>query len=67
MVSLFEMQENLHHHVELIQQKVLSLIALVVPKRAPVELKKLSTELQMQFQSLVQIVGEIHISSEQEV
>jgi hypothetical protein len=47
--SLFEMQENLHHQVELIQQKVLSLVALVAPKRAPTELKKLSGDLQSHF------------------
>jgi hypothetical protein len=43
------MQENLHHQVELIQQKVLSLVALVAPKRAPTELKKLSGDLQTHF------------------
>ena len=61
------MQENLHHLVELIQQKVQSLVALIAPKRAPTEIKKLSGDLQSHFQVLVQIVGEIHISAEQEV
>ena len=61
------MQENLHHQVELIQQKVLSLLALVAPKRAHTEVRKLSGDLQSHFQTLVQIVGEIHISAEQEV